>query len=248
MSSGGGNRGGKSGNGKSNSNTAKLSPASDTDRLQFMEDVLSTNPEIRPFFIKFEKGKPRLLDAEGFETEKPKLNNLTNFDSDGGAIPIALLRMSAIDGKIAIMKISGELCAWCAWGSPQPRRLNPPFPNRAPTHFGLVCGIARLGFPYGRTPPSDPLRTKRGRSRRLPTPPTPRAVVSLHSDHHPTAQKLKWLSRWRGDATKMCSVARRVVLDTKDLVENRWNRSKVDLVGTKDSRVESRGSRVRVNE
>ena len=28
----------KSGNGKTNSNTAKLNPASDTDRLQFMED------------------------------------------------------------------------------------------------------------------------------------------------------------------------------------------------------------------
>ena len=33
------------------------------------------------------------------------------------------------------------------------------------------------------------LGTKRGRSHRLLTPPTPRGVVRLHSDHHPTAQK-----------------------------------------------------------
>ena len=33
------------------------------------------------------------------------------------------------------------------------------------------------------------LGTKRGRSRRLPTPPAPREVVSLHSDHNPTTQK-----------------------------------------------------------
>ena len=34
------------------------------------------------------------------------------------------------------------------------------FPNRAPTHFGLVCGIARLGFSYGRTPPLEPFNKK----------------------------------------------------------------------------------------
>ena len=32
------------------------------------------------------------------------------------------------------------------------------------------------------------LGTKRGRSRRLPTPPTPREVASLHSDYNPTTQ------------------------------------------------------------
>ena len=40
------------------------------------------------------------------------------------------------------------------------------------------------------------LGTKRGRSRRLPTPPTPREVVSLHSDYNPTAKNLKGFSRW----------------------------------------------------
>ena len=42
------------------------------------------------------------------------------------------------------------------------------------------------------------LRTKRGRSRRLPTPPTPREVVSLHSDfdYNPNSQIPKEFLRW----------------------------------------------------
>ena len=35
------------------------------------------------------------------------------------------------------------------------------------------------------------LGTKRGRSRRLSTPPAPREVVSLHSDYNPTAETQK---------------------------------------------------------
>ena len=35
------------------------------------------------------------------------------------------------------------------------------------------------------------LGTKRRRSRRLPTPPTPRGVVSLHSDYNPTPKTQK---------------------------------------------------------
>ena len=46
------------------------------------------------------------------------------------------------------------------------------------------------------------LRTKRGRSRRLPTPPAPGEVVSLHPDNNPTPQNPREFSRWRGGATK----------------------------------------------
>ena len=35
------------------------------------------------------------------------------------------------------------------------------------------------------------LGTKRGRSRRLPTPPAPREVASLHSDYNPTTRNPK---------------------------------------------------------
>ena len=41
------------------------------------------------------------------------------------------------------------------------------FPNRAPTHFGLVCGVARLGFPTREdwTPPLRPPRRKESSSK-----------------------------------------------------------------------------------
>ena len=49
------------------------------------------------------------------------------------------------------------------------------------------------------------LGTKRGRSRRLPTPPAPREVVGLrlHSDYNPTPQNPKEFSRWRSGASEI---------------------------------------------
>ncbi len=68
------------------------------------------------------------------------------------------------------------------------------------------------------------------RSRRLPTPlhspSTPREVVSLHLDYNPTAQNPKEFSRWCRGASEVDSVTRKIVRDTKDLDENRWDRSK----------------------
>ena len=56
------------------------------------------------------------------------------------------------------------------------------------------------------------LGTKRGRSRRLPTPPTPREVVSLHSDHNPTTQKPTKVF----EVAQGCNRRESLTLDTKD--------------------------------
>ena len=58
------------------------------------------------------------------------------------------------------------------------------------------------------------LGTKRGRSRRLPTPPAPGEVVSLHPDNNPTPQNPKEFSRWRSGAWEIASETRKTLCCT----------------------------------
>ena len=73
------------------------------------------------------------------------------------------------------------------------------------------------------------LGTKRGRSRRLPTPPAPREVVSLHSDYNPTPQNPKKFSRWCSGASEIASETQTHTRHKRSRRKRDGPRSRVDL-------------------